>query len=193
MVADQSYHCLNRGRGRNRDRDRILFWLAPRPHGPLKLRCRVVSAPQQYGCAPGYSCLNLITRSSDTDTDTDSDPDPELASSVTFSDDLKLGPPRNVHVHSEAVHVHVHDDVASTSTSTSRSRNGCRSVRSWSKSKSKSKSKSESNPALVGTSPSWTAQTSLPSCVSTATIRLRTRLLMFESHHACFRYRYRYR
>ncbi len=59
----------------------------------------------------------------------------------------------------------VHDDAASTS--------GCRSVSSLSKSKSKSKSGSGSIPALVGAWPSWTAQASLPRCVSTATIRLR--------------------
>ena len=58
MVADQSDHCLNRGRGRlnrlnrlnrvNRvNRNRFLLWLAPGPHGPLKLHCRVGSAPQQ--------------------------------------------------------------------------------------------------------------------------------------------------
>jgi hypothetical protein len=69
--------------------------------------------------------------------------------------------------------------------------NGCRSVISLSESGSGSESGSESNPVLVGTRPSRTAQTSLSSCVSTATIRLRTRLLMFESHHAFFRYRSR--
>ncbi len=37
-VADQSDHCRNR----NRDRDRCLPGMAPGPHGPLKLRCRVV-------------------------------------------------------------------------------------------------------------------------------------------------------
>jgi len=47
-VADQSDHCLNR------DRNRFLFWLAPSPHGPLKLRSRVVSAPQQYGCGTRF-------------------------------------------------------------------------------------------------------------------------------------------
>jgi len=45
-VDDQSDHYLNRSRGRNRDRDRFLFWLAPGPHGPIKIHCRVVSAPQ---------------------------------------------------------------------------------------------------------------------------------------------------
>ncbi|MGI6300308.1 MAG: hypothetical protein ACOX52_04505 [Verrucomicrobiota bacterium] len=55
-------------------------------HGPLKLHCRVGLAPQQYGCAPGFSCLNLITRSSDTETE--SDPDPDLASPLAFTDDL---------------------------------------------------------------------------------------------------------
>ncbi len=40
-------------------------------------------------------------------------------------------------------------------------------------------SKSESIPVLVGTRPSWTAQTSLPSCVSTATSEIR--LLMSKS------------
>ncbi len=54
MVADPSDHCLNQGRGRNRDRNRFLSWLAPDPHGPLKLRCRVVSAPQQYGCGTRF-------------------------------------------------------------------------------------------------------------------------------------------
>ncbi|MGI6301315.1 MAG: hypothetical protein ACOX52_09705 [Verrucomicrobiota bacterium] len=53
-VADQSDHCQNRGRGRNRDRNRFLSWLAPGPLGPLKLRCRVVSAPQQYGCSTRF-------------------------------------------------------------------------------------------------------------------------------------------
>jgi hypothetical protein len=48
MVADRSDHCLNRGRNRNRDRNRFPFWLAPGPYVPLKLGCRVVSAPQQY-------------------------------------------------------------------------------------------------------------------------------------------------
>jgi len=54
MAADQSDHCLNRGRGRNRDRDRSLPCIAPGPHGPLKLHCRVVSAPQQYGCGTRF-------------------------------------------------------------------------------------------------------------------------------------------
>ena len=47
---------------------------------------------------------------------------------------------------------------------------GARSVRSV---RSLSKSESGSIPVLVGTWPSWTAQTSLPSCVNTAIIRLR--------------------
>jgi hypothetical protein len=53
--------------------------------------------------------------------------------------------------------------------------NGCRPVRSLSESGSGSGSESgsESIPVLNGTWPSWTAQTSLPSFVSTATIRLR--------------------
>jgi hypothetical protein len=89
-VADQSDH--GRNRNRNRDRDRSLFWLAPGPHGLLKLRCRVVSAPYQYGCIPGCLSPNPITRPFDTDTDSDSDSDPDLASPWTFSDDLKLGP-----------------------------------------------------------------------------------------------------
>ncbi len=49
--------------------------------------------------------------------------------------------------------------------------NSGRSVRSLSG--SGSESGSESIPVLVGTWPSWTAQTSLPSCVNTAIIRLR--------------------
>jgi hypothetical protein len=52
MATDQSDHCINRGRGRNRDR--FLCWLAHCPHGPLKLRCRVVSVPQQYGLASRF-------------------------------------------------------------------------------------------------------------------------------------------
>jgi hypothetical protein len=78
-----------------------------------------------------------------------------------------LARPRNVHAHSEAVHVHVHDDAASTCTCTGT--RGCRSVRSLPESWSGSESGSESIPVLVG---SWTAQTSLASGVSTATIRL---------------------
>jgi hypothetical protein len=39
---------------------------------------------------PGFSCLNPITRPFDTETD--SDPDSELASPLTFSDNLQLGP-----------------------------------------------------------------------------------------------------
>ncbi|MGI6301407.1 MAG: hypothetical protein ACOX52_10180 [Verrucomicrobiota bacterium] len=35
---------------------------------------------------PGFSCLNPLTRPFDTETD--SDPDPDLASPLTFSDDL---------------------------------------------------------------------------------------------------------
>jgi hypothetical protein len=54
MATDQSDHCINRGRGRNRDRNRCLCWLAHCPHGPLKLRCRVVSVPQQYGFASRF-------------------------------------------------------------------------------------------------------------------------------------------
>ncbi|MGI6299495.1 MAG: hypothetical protein ACOX52_00320 [Verrucomicrobiota bacterium] len=37
---------------------------------------------------PGFSCLNPITRPFDTETDSD----PELASPLTFSDNLQLGP-----------------------------------------------------------------------------------------------------
>ncbi|MGI6299558.1 MAG: hypothetical protein ACOX52_00645 [Verrucomicrobiota bacterium] len=40
---------------------------------------------------PGFSCPNLLTRPFDTETD--SDPDPDLASPLTFSDDLELNPP----------------------------------------------------------------------------------------------------
>ena len=50
--------------------------------------------------------------------------------------------------------------------------NGCRSVRSLPESGSGSESGSESIPVLVGSWPSWSAQTSLASGVSTATIRL---------------------
>jgi hypothetical protein len=45
---DPSDHC--RDRNRNRNRDRSLPCMAPGPDGSLKLRGRVVSAPQQYGC-----------------------------------------------------------------------------------------------------------------------------------------------
>jgi len=44
MVSDQS----------DRGRNRFLFWLAPGPHGPLELRCRVVSAMQSYGCGTRF-------------------------------------------------------------------------------------------------------------------------------------------
>jgi len=54
--ADQSDHCLNRGRGRgrNRNRNRSPSCMAHGLHGPLKLRCRVVSAPQPYGCGTRF-------------------------------------------------------------------------------------------------------------------------------------------
>jgi hypothetical protein len=89
-VADPSDHCLNRGRGRNR----FLFWLAPDPHGPLKLHCRVFPAPYQCGCIPGFSYPNPIPRPFDTETD--SDPDPDLALPWNFSDSTKPGPQKRV-------------------------------------------------------------------------------------------------
>ncbi|MGI6299511.1 MAG: hypothetical protein ACOX52_00400 [Verrucomicrobiota bacterium] len=42
--ADLSDHCRNRNRDRNRNRS--LPFMAPGLHGPLRLDCRVVSAPQ---------------------------------------------------------------------------------------------------------------------------------------------------
>jgi len=53
MVANRSDR-LDRSDRSDRDRNRFLFWLASGPHGPLKLRCQVVSAPQQYGCGTRF-------------------------------------------------------------------------------------------------------------------------------------------
>ncbi|MGI6299477.1 MAG: hypothetical protein ACOX52_00220 [Verrucomicrobiota bacterium] len=65
--------------------------MAPGPHGPLKLRCRV--ATNNTVAVPGFSGPNPIPRSFDTETD--SDPDPDLASPSPFSDDLWLGRKRH--------------------------------------------------------------------------------------------------
>jgi hypothetical protein len=57
-VSDRSDRCRNRFRNRNRS----LFRLAPGPHGPLKPRRQVWSAPQQYGCTPPVSRARIPSR-----------------------------------------------------------------------------------------------------------------------------------
>ncbi len=89
-----------------------------------------------------------------------------------------LAPPKR-HAQARPRNEHVHDDAAGTSTSRRVRVRGSSWFESGSRKSTKSKSKSGSGsgsgsiPPPYGTWLSWTAQTSLPSWVSTATIRLR--------------------
>lgn len=59
-----------------------------------KLRYRVLSAPQQFGCA--FRFLVSEFHPLPFDTEADSGPEPELASPSTFSDVLKQVPVQNI-------------------------------------------------------------------------------------------------